>query len=424
MGTESASDPGRAGGDGVSEAPPDEPREPLVAHALIVGGARGAIAGSILSLPGMVVGLVPGSGFSILDGGRMMAGYAFALGCLCGLESASLRLEGKALRRLARFGAGFLLPLAAFAPQLGILQVGAGHFAAGAPIWGILLGLAAGGFALGLAEVFAGEPNTGPHEAQGCRRLLAMSALIGVPVAVVMGLATGDVGMAVGGLLGCVIYGSILSGFVWLAQRMATPLVRPLARWLEPEVDLDAFSKKRSSDKGERAIRALIAKAADSHDKLEKDRLLGEALVRVSALVKVDAALEAVSPARLAQLQAEILLGLGELDAAEKLLPLVEHPEPLRIELARRRGDPAKAAGLALEWLASVAKDQSPAGRFARGNAHALLALARADEGHFDAAMEHARTTGLLGQPAAFQHLSASHVHAYVSAARDRARRP
>jgi hypothetical protein len=444
------SDPGWAGGGSSAPSPQPEPApEPLVATALVLGGAKGALAGAILGFPSALFILLqrPPS-FSILDAVRTGAGSGLALGCLCGLEAASMRLAVGPRRRLTRFAAGFFLPFAAFAPQVGILQVAAGSFGAGAHVEEIALSLGAAGLLLGLAEVFAGEPKTGPHEAQGCGRLVTLSFLTGlfpvIGVAIAAGVnegsAAGSAMIALGGLLGVGIYGSIAAGFVWIAENMAAPFVRPLARALEPEL-LRVTLPPLKAPKGpgyaldDRGVGALIAQANGTADEAARRKLFGDALERLEGLERVVAAMtpllaESIDPAtsgaraRIERLRAEIFLGRGDLEAAEKLLPSVELPAALEIELVRRRGQPAKAAELAEKWLASLAKDQSPAARFARGNAHALLALARADEGRFDEATEHARTLGLLAQAAAFQHLNPRQVHAYVAAARERARRP
>jgi hypothetical protein len=318
----------------MEPAKPDPPRELLAANALIVGSAKGVIAGTFLGALAVIAALSPGAGFSLADAGRFAIGLALALGCLCGVEAASTRLEGRA-RILARFAAGFLVPFGAFAPQAGILDVAAGQLGQGANLARVLASLTIAGLALGFAEVYLGEPGTDPHEAQGCRRLLIMSAWLVVAAAVGTTIETISLSVGFWVLLGGVFWGTAVPGLLWLAQQPAALIVRPLARWLEPQVDIDRFAPKPSLDQIERAARSALA--AKSDDLQEKHRLLAEALARLDGVGKLDAALARFPEARLEQLRAELLLALGELDAVEKLLPRVEDPNPLRLELARER---------------------------------------------------------------------------------------
>ncbi len=394
------------------ELSPESEILPPFAPALIVGAAKGGLAGLLLSaIPLVPMLLAPARG--VPDMLLVALGFVFAGAGICGLDAASSRLDAIWKRRACRFLAGAVMPIGAFAPQFGILSK---------PIWQgvdalmIVLGLGAFGVCLGLGVLAAGEPDTVPHRAQGCGRLsiVAVGAVIAgtVPLALVELLGRSGGGDVCGGVLAMAASALIVAGSFWLAQMLASLLVRPLAVWLDPESMLDearslsvASAELKRAEGALRLRRFLTAMAAlDVAEADRSSRLLDPGLI----------------PLR----RAEVFLAQGELDQAEALAPIAKDAPAILAEVARRRGDPETAARLAQQWLDSVEGLKTVFASSVRASALALIALARADQGRFEeAAVALASGCTVHGIfPHSFDHLTVRRVADHVEACRKRSK--
>ncbi len=385
----------------MSEEPPK-----LAAHALIIGAVKGALAGLLL-------GVWPGT-LDILDRGswttaaQTVLGTAFAAAWLCALDAASGRLATRPQRRLARFVAGFVAPFAVLAPQAGILEIEKLPRFFGAAMLASLVA----GLGLGTGLIFAGEPKNEPHQAQGCGRLLVVTLLGPAIVFFIVALTAGPERDFVF-VWGATTAGTGIVAFtLWIAEKVAGfVLARRVALALEPEVVLASdlqLSKVLS------AVNRALRDAALHPTTADASRL--EVLARLDRLVpELITSAERIDPGLLARLRAEALLGLGRLDEAEKLLGRVSFAPALRAELARRRGDPEGAAEIVFTWAEELGEGSELPVVSARATAHALLALARADQGNLDEARAHAESArDLAGYPRAFEFLGHKAVARYL----------
>jgi hypothetical protein len=382
---------------------------PPIAPPLIIGAAKGGLAGLFLSVIPLLLAFSNRSHPPLGELALFTLGFVFAGAGACGVDAASARLDARRKRGTLRFLAGTLLPIGAVAPQFGITSQLAWQ---GANVSGFLLGLAVLALCLGVGFVLAGEPDAPAHRPQGCGRLGIVVA--GAALAEVVPLLV----FAVAGQVpdGCAIVGaSAFAGLVvafafWVAQVMAGPFVRPLAAWLEPGSLLD--DARSSSVAGAELGRAQGA--------LRLRRF--SAAMRALDVAEGDASARQLEEGLIPLRRAEVLLGLGEIDKAEAQAPWAKDAPAIHAEVARRRGDPEKAARLAQEWLDSITGHDTGDAWSVRGSAHGIIALARADQGRFEeaaAALASARTVhGIF--PRSFDHLTVPRVADYIEACRER----
>jgi hypothetical protein len=413
----------------VSDEP--TPPETTVAPALTVGAAKGALAGFFVGVPlGLLVFWVAQSLRRAYGPGgspsppyaellQTVVGSVLAGACLCGFDAASARLGKLRHARSARFAAGFLVPLCFLMPALGIQDLDAqhGNFE-GEAVLGVLVALLVVGTALGLGWLAAGPPRNEAHEPQGIGRLFVAALVFTLLGLVAISIADGRANGLGGAFLPCLIGSGVAAVVLWVAQRFATPLVRPLARWLEPDRDFEGAKKARDFRAAEEKARELIASAHVTPAEALRESLLDRAERKASELAALATASPGVgSVGRAELLRAEVYLARGNLDAAEKLLPVVDHEPALHAELLRRRGDLAGAERVLGEWARCEESETTPEAALARANARALLALVRCDQGRFDEARALVAQAGAGDAPRVFHHLRGLALLAEIDAA-------
>ncbi len=373
-----------------------EPKERLVAHALIIGAVKGAVTGLFLAALPAVLAYSPAG--SLIFPLQILAGGAFALASFCGLDAASARVALSWQRILLRFCGGLVVPFALAAPRAGILEIDP-H------VWshGSLLGMLVMGLLLGLGGVLAGNPTNEAHEPQAFGRLVIVLVTAASPLVLVGGSPACGAGIIFAGA------GSLLLRLGEFVGGLAA--ARWVALWLEPDV-----VKERDARTG---APSALAQVGD--------------LLRLGAHAEALERLERIDLAALDERQrtehptvfdrrAEALLELGRLDEAEALADRVAFPSALRAELARRRGDFAAAETLVAAWLVELGTtpDVPPRVTSGRASAHAIRALVRADEGR----LEDARAALAVAEaspewyPRAFEYLDPRAVERHLEARR------
>jgi len=279
--------------------------------------------------------------------------------------------------------------------------------------------------ACGTGMLVSGEPMTGPHEAQGCGRLL-LAVLTSGGAAVLGSFAISGPGAGEAISLGfaAVFFGAIVSGGLWVAEHIAAVLVRPLALRLEPNIDLDELGPAAAIMRQLMNAEADLWRAAHVPD-ARRSALAAGVLEGIDRFP--EEALAALRPSRrkwLALCRAEALLAFDRLDEAEREAPSTPCEPAVRAEVARRRGDPERAVRLAEEWLATADGQGTMAGPSTRASALALLALARCDQGRFEDAEAHlaASRSFASSHARAMHHLTPEVVQAYIGSCRGRPR--
>ncbi len=394
---------------------PDEPSPvpesalPPAAPAFLVGAAKGGLAGLMLSVLPLVVTLMDRSRTGPFELALVGLGFVFAGAGVCGLDAASSRLDALWKRRTCRFLAGAVMPIGALAPQFGILSE---------PTWQgvdalkIVLVLGAWGVCLGLGVLAAGEPNTAPHRAQGCGRLISASlgAVMAGAVPLMFVAVLGGALEVFAGVLMTLLFALVVAGSFWLAQMLAAHMVRPLAVWLEPEQLLEEM-RTCAFARGE-LLRAECALRAGRFD--EALRALDSAEAHLSA--------ETLDTGLIPLRRAEVFLALGRFDDAETRALVARDAPAILAEVARRRGDAEKAARLAQKWLEDLGTFNHALAWSVRGSALGIIALARADQGRIEeagVALAAARNVhGIF--PRSFDHLTVPRVADYIEACRER----
>jgi hypothetical protein len=210
---------------------------------------------------------------------------------------------------------------------------------------------------------------------------------------------------------------------LWLAEVTATLAARPVAAWLEPEIVSATDALRRVPFELEQVELVLRAASRDPDlARAQTDRL--EALAQLDRIEKGVAALaDRGAREKLERGRVETLLGLGRLDEAEEVSrrrsPSAADEPALRAELARRRGDPEAAVGIALDWLGAMKGDDTDRGRSGRASALAIVALARADQGRLDEARASAGAAALVPwYQRSFEHLKPEAIDLYLEARR------
>ncbi|HZU96742.1 MAG TPA: hypothetical protein VFF73_08630 [Planctomycetota bacterium] len=386
----------------------EELEQRLVVHALIIGAVKGALAGLLLGAWPATIAVLDRAPWG--EPAKTAVGLSFAVAWLCALDAASGRHATIRQRRLTRFAAGFVAPFAVLAPWAGIFEVEHLPRFMGAE----LLASFVAGMGLGLGLLLAGEPRNEPHQAQGCGRLLIVSLVAPVIVFVALAFALDLPRDFAPAWVATTLGTAVVAFALWVAEKAAGFLLaRRVALALEPEVVLagDLHVSKLLAP----IVRSL-RDAALHPTTADGSRL--DVLARLDRLVpELITAAESIDPGLLARLRAEALLGLGRLDEAETLLGRVSFAPALRAELARRRGDPEAAAEIVFTWAEELGDGSELPVVSARATAHALLALARADQGKLDEARAHAESArDLAGYPRAFEFLGHKAVARFLDA--------
>ncbi|HZU96743.1 MAG TPA: hypothetical protein VFF73_08635 [Planctomycetota bacterium] len=374
----------------------NEPKERLVAHALFIGAAKGAVAGLLLAIVPASVLYSPAGGPKVPL--QVLAGGALGVASFCGLDAASARVEVASQRLLLRFCGGFVVPFALAAPKAGILEIDP-------QVWshGALLAMVIAGLLLGAGLVVAGPPTDGPHEPQSFGRLFVALLTASSPM-LLLSVVGGS--PACGGAIVFAGMGTILLRLGELVGGLVA--ARWIALWLEPEVVWERDGRARTP--------GVLAQVGD----LLRLGAYAEALDRIDRidLGAVDEKYRTQHPTVFDR-RAEALLGLGRLDEAEQLADRVSFPPALRAELARRRGDLDGAEALVRAWLDELGstRDVPPRVTSGRASAHAILALVRADRGRLDDARAALAVASASPEwyPRAFEYLSPRAVERYLA---------
>ncbi len=388
------------------------------AAAAIVGVAKGVLTGLLIGAVPAFVMLSQSPPAPLAEVGRILAGLVLAGAAICGLDATSGRIASEPLQRVLRFLAGLLGPVAFVSPQYALTAADQVPLIPpeALPI------VAGGGAALGVGFVFAGEPDTPPHRAQGCARLaIAVTTACG-GVAVVAAFNAG-VSDGIGFCLGGLFTGYAGVAVFWLVQQLVSLALPPLALWLEPDFDIDAPDHPRADVLRELDTFERCLRAASDAEPVRREMQLHDALAAMDRLEPlVHSHASSVTPGTLAQRRAEVYLLLGKLDDAAKLAGTARDGPAIEIEVARRRGDLEGAAKLASRWLDAAATDRTFRAKSVQASAFALLALVRADQGRFDEAQGALDTLKKI--PAwhsrAFRHLNAPEVAFYIVACRSK----
>lgn len=382
--------------EGEGEDAPIDERRPI-GPAVVLGAARGLVAGALPGLTWAALELLLSrrQAEAFLDSTVVCASFCAAGFVLGASNAAAARRRGLVAERILLLLGGLATPLALAAPALAIPVVveralPAIHLREGLSIAGAVLVL---GAILGFALQRAGAPRGNATWNDDTRRILAIAGLtwlgvvlVSFAIASITALLTFRLDPYVGWL--AISFASVLilmsSGFLVSACfGIAKPLTRTLGRVLEP---------------GRCALDRQRAEAA--HAELWKlTWASSRAAQRATTPEERRAALESgLDPARLAHDQSlrepgvarhrwrdlraylDLLLELGRLDEVPSLLRDLPERRAVEAELARIRGQPARAAELAREALA---QQPTPS---VRSQLLGALALAELDLGQVEAA--------------------------------------
>jgi hypothetical protein len=380
----------------VSETTRARPRATTVERrpigpGLVLGGARGAIAGFLGAAP---LAPIAWAGWHTRSGTPLpplVLAFGAGAGALLGAGEAAAARGGTRWReRIWLFFGGAFSPLAGLLASFSVAALLGGEppwETAGALEIGQIAVAIAGALPIGLAIaiglLFAGPPVAGELRADRIRRAFFAATVSGVVLA--------PTGFLAGACFGAAIVVPLLVTWLLTALYMggmivARPVVRLLASALEPGAsgaDRAAFAREHA-----RAVEAFFderREAARAEGEARAARELA-ALERARAAFGLSEREPSLAHARPgdARRLVETLVALGKLDELEILAGELEEGDGLRAFAKLRRGDTDDARRLA---EAVVAVPDAPAA--AKLEARAVLALAATRAGDSEGAERH-----------------------------------
>jgi hypothetical protein len=361
-----------------------------IGPGIVIGGARGAIAGFLGSAP---LAAIAWAGWQTSTGTPLVPlvlAFGAGAGTLLGAGEAAAARGGTRWRERFGLALGGLL-----SPPAGLLaSFSVAALLGGAPPWESLEALELGPTAAALAGALvlglviasgllvAGPPVAGELRADRVRRAFFAATVSGVvlaPAGFFSGVCCGAIVVPL--LATCLATALYMGGMI-----IARPVVRLLASALEPGAsgtDRAAFASEHArrveaffDERRQAASAAGDARAGHEQAALEHARAAFGLSEREPSL--------AHARAGDARRLAGALIALGKLDDLEVLAGELEEGDALRAFVKLRRGDAGEARSLA---EAVVAAPDAPAA--AKLEARAVLALAAAQAGDRESADRH-----------------------------------
>ena len=350
--------------------------------AVIVGLARGAVAGTLLAVLPALILVQPPFSFGI---DRLVLGWlgiVLAVSSLAVADDLEARLGSPWAKAFVRFLGGFAAPGLLVCPQLSMTGE-ASPLSAATLDWDHVVSLASVGMSLGLGQVGAGSSVRGVSRVVGWRRAFRSALVTGL----CLGFALHGHDLAERLATGFVASFAVMA-LLAVASGIAEPVAHEVALWLEPEANHSAFfdpGQIHARELDQARVAWAKAKRTGFKDLLEK--ALGHA--RAARAAAFAGGILEIPPHETSQLEVEFLLALGRLDEAEAILDRLPQRAPIEAEIARLRGDAAGAIDRSSPGLAALAGTEDLIQRSVLASHRAVLALAEADRGNLEAARVH-----------------------------------